>query len=202
MSAASRRSAEYARAAPPKLEANARGSRPIEHVDGVDEANGLRLVGHHERVRPGPAAEEADTVEQVTIGDARRREDEVIARGEVLGVVDPALVPVAHPGTALALVVAAIPEAGLDLATQAAQRGGGDHALRRAADAHDGVNACALDRARDRRREVAVGDQLDPGARPSQLLDERLVPGSVEDDHSDVGDLATERLRDPPDVLR
>ena len=61
--------------------------------------------------------------------------------------VDAVLVAVAHPLAARPLVVVAVPEAGLDLATEAAQRGGGDHALRRAADAHDGVDA----RARTRR---------------------------------------------------
>src|SRR6185369_13532681 len=110
------------------------------------------------------SAEEPDTLEQVAGRHARRREDEVLARGEVLGVVDAVLVAVTHPRTALTLVVAAVPEPGLDLAAEAAQRGRGDHALGRAADAHHRVDAGARDRRRDRRRQVAIADQLDPSA--------------------------------------
>ena len=113
-------------------------------MDGVDEADLLRLVGHHQRVRPRAAAEEADALEEVAGRDAGRGEDEVLARGEVLGAVDAALVAVAHPRAALALLVVAIPEAGLDLAAEAAQGRRGDHALRGAADAHDRVDAGAL----------------------------------------------------------
>ncbi len=59
--------------------------------------------------------------------------------------VDAVLVAVAHPRAARALVVVAVAEARLDLAAEAAQRGRRDHALRRAADAHDGVDAGARD---------------------------------------------------------
>ena len=53
---------------------------PIEHVDGVDEADLLGLVGHHQRVGPRAAAEEPHALEQVAGRDAGGGEDEVLAR--------------------------------------------------------------------------------------------------------------------------
>src|SRR5262245_6616181 len=155
---------------------------PIEHVDRIDEANGLGLVGHDQRVGAGAAPEEAHSLEQVAGRHAGRREHEVLARGQVLGPVDAALVAVAHPRATGPLVVVAVPEAGLDLAAEAAHRRGGDHALRRAADAHHRMHAGAGDRAADRGRQVAVADELDPGAGTADLGDQALVPGPVEND--------------------
>ena len=43
---------------------------------------------------------------------------------------------------------------------------------------------------RDRGREVAVGDELDPGAGLADLVDQRLVAGPLEDDDRDVVDRA------------
>ena len=48
-----------------RLEPDGRRAVPVEHVDGVDEADLLALVGHHERVGARAAAEEADALEQV-----------------------------------------------------------------------------------------------------------------------------------------
>src|SRR5258708_4783734 len=77
----------------------------VEHVDGIDESNGLRLVGHHERVGASAATEEANALEQVAGRDTGRREHEVLARGEILGAIDVRLVAVAHPLAAGALLV-------------------------------------------------------------------------------------------------
>src|SRR5690606_40723699 len=49
---------------------------------------------------------------------------------------------------------------------------------------------------------VAVSDQLDPGAGSPHLLDELLVPGSVEDTDGEVLHVALQRLRDAAQVLR
>ena len=70
------------------LEPDARRAVAVEHVDRVDEADLLGLVGHHQRVGPRAAAEEADALEQVAGGDAGRGEDEVLAGRQVLGAVD------------------------------------------------------------------------------------------------------------------
>src|SRR5829696_3633882 len=175
------------------LETDARRALAVEHVDGVHEPHGLRLVGHHERVRTGAAAEEPHALEQVARRDPGRREHEILARREVLGSVNATLVAVAHPGAAGALVVAAVLEAGLDLAAETAHRRGRDHPFRGAAGAHHRVHAGARHRAADRRREVTVADELDPGAGRPHLRDEVGVAGAVEDDHSDVLGAATER---------
>ncbi len=150
----------------------------------------LGLVGHHERMRPCAATEEADALEQVAGGHPGRREHEVLARRQVLGRVDPVLVAVAHPRAAFPLLVVAVAEARLDLATEATQRGGRDDALRRAADAHDGVDAGARDRAGDGGRQVAVADELDARAGRPDLGDQVVVPRPLEDHDRDVADLA------------
>ena len=76
-----------------RLEADPRRAVPVEHVDRVDEADLLGLVGHHQRMGPCPAAEEADAFEQVAGGHPGRREDEVLARCQVLRPVDAASSP-------------------------------------------------------------------------------------------------------------
>src|SRR4029079_10670476 len=116
------------------------------------------------RVGPGAPAEVADAVQQVAVGHAGRREDQLLAGREVLGRVDAALVAVAPRLAASVLLGRAVAEPRLDLAAQALQRGRGQDAFRRATDAHDRVDAGARDGAADRRRQVAVGDELDPGA--------------------------------------
>ena len=53
------------------LEADGRRPVPIEHVDRVHEPDLLALVRHHERVRPGAAAEEPDALEQLARASPR-----------------------------------------------------------------------------------------------------------------------------------
>ena len=115
--------------------------------------------------------------------------------------VDAVLVAVAHALAPGALVVVAVPEARLDLATEAAQRRGGDDAFRGATDAHHRVHAGARHGARDGRRQVAVADELDARSGRPDLGDEIVVTRTFQDDHGDVADLATERLGDASEVL-
>src|SRR5262249_12019073 len=117
-----------------RLQTHRRRPVAVEHVDRVDEADLLGLVRHHQRVRPGAAAEVPDPLEQVAGGAPRGGEDEPLPGGELLGRVDAFLVTVAHRRAAGMLLVAAVAEARLDLAAEAAQGGGGQDALRRPAD--------------------------------------------------------------------
>jgi hypothetical protein len=63
------------------------------------------------------------------------------------------------------------------------------------------VDAGARDGAADRRRQVAVGDELDPGAGTLDLRDQPLVARPVEDHDRDVDDLPAERVGDPVEVV-
>ena len=63
------------------------------------------------------------------------------------------------------------------------------------------MDAGAGDRAADRRRKVAVADQLDPGAGFADLGDEGLVARPLEDDDGDVVDPPAEGLGDPAEVV-
>src|SRR5215208_2899692 len=65
-------------------------------VDGVDEAYVARLGRHHERVRAVTRPEEADAAQERAVGDAARDEDDLLARREVVRVVDLVRVVDAH----------------------------------------------------------------------------------------------------------
>src|SRR3989442_11893849 len=62
--------------------------RVVLGVDGVDEADQVRDRHHHEAVGPGAITEEAHSLEQAPVGDACRREDHVLAGGQVVREVD------------------------------------------------------------------------------------------------------------------
>src|SRR6185503_19299399 len=108
-------------------------------VNAVDEPDLVRLVLHDHRTGADAVAEEANAPHQRAVGDAGRREDDVLAGGEVRGAVD--LLDVSDPHRAAALFVLGLAddEAREDLAVQAAHRRGGQHAFRRAAGPHHRV---------------------------------------------------------------
>src|SRR3546814_13460947 len=83
----------------------------------------------------------------------------------------------------LPFVVVAEEEAALELAADAAQRGGGEHALGRAARSHIDVDIGFGVGRRDDARDVAVGDQRDAAADRTQLGDDRFMARAVE--HAD-----------------
>ena len=79
----------------------------------------------------------------------------------------------------------------------------GEHRLRRAADAHEHVDAGAvLHRGHQAGGDVAVHDQLHPRAGGSDLLEERLVAVAVEHHDGEVLDAAILGSGDPLQVLR
>ena len=104
----------------------------------------------------------------------------------------------AHRPHALLLAVLGRHEPALHAAVQAADGGGGEHALGRAADAHHGVDVGAAHGGRDAGREVAVGDQPDARAGAADLLDQLLVARPVEHDDDEILHLPAEPLGDRP----
>ena len=88
-----------------------------------------------------------------------------------------------HSRGAAALVVVAEQQPALELAADAAQRRGREHALGRAARAHIDVDRRVRIGDRDHAGDVAVGDQLDAAAERAQLGDQLLVARPVE--HAD-----------------
>ena len=165
------------------LEPDRRRPAPVEHVDRVDEPDLLRLVGHHERVGPGATAEEADALEQVAARHPGRGEDEVVARREVLGRGRPGprrrrcpsasararssslrnrkrawISPPRQRSAAAVITPSGAPPMPITAWTPVPGHG-----------------------AADRGRQVAVGDQLDPGAGRPHLLDQVVVARPLED---------------------
>ena len=96
----------------------------------------------------------------------------------------------------LPLLVVARPEPSLDAAADALERGRRDHALGRAADAVEHVDARAGLRGRDRGRDVAVPDQLHARAGLAELGDQLLVAVALEHDDVDLARGLLERRRD------
>ena len=89
---------------------------------------------------------------------------------------------------ALPLVVVPRPQLPLHRAAEALDRGSGDHALRRSADAHEEVDAGARLRGRDRGRDVAVADEVHARSGLAELGDEVVVAVALEDDDREVVD--------------
>ena len=115
------------------------------------------------------------------VGDAGGGEEHVVAGDEVVGR-QHALDVVAAVEQGPALLVVARVQAALDRAAEALQGGGGDHALGRAADAEQQVDAAAArGGGRDGAGHVAVGDQVHGGADAAHGLDDGLVPRAVQD---------------------
>src|SRR5690606_31754592 len=68
----------------------------------------------------------------------------------------------------------------LYLAVEAFHRRSGDNSFGRTADAHQCVNVSSRDRSGYTCRKIAVGDQTDTGARRPNIVDQLLVPFTVE----------------------
>src|SRR6185503_12006891 len=90
---------------------------------------------------------------------------------------------------------------GLDLAVEAAHRGGGEHAFGRAPGPHHRVHSGPHHGGGDPGREVAVTNKADARARFSDIGDEPFVTRTVEHDHHEVVHLAVERLGDDLQVV-
>ncbi len=89
----------------------------------------------------------------------------------------------------------------LDRPAHAADRRGGDDALRCAADSGQQVGAGIRPARRDRAGHVTVGDQPDPRAGGADIGDQLFVARPVQDAHRQVGHRRVLRLRDAADVL-
>ena len=98
-----------------------------------------------------------------------------LAGREILRAVDLLEVGDAHRAAALFVLGLADDEPREDLAVQAAHRRRGQHALRRAAGAHHGVDAGPDDRGRDAGRQIAVANQADARAGRADVGDQLLV---------------------------
>src|SRR5205807_6675915 len=88
-----------------------------------------------------------------------------------------------------------------DFAVQAAQGGGGEHALGRAAGAHHGVDARAGDTGRDTGGEVAIGDETDARAGLADIGDEFFMARTIEHHHYQIVDAALQAARDRLQVV-
>src|SRR3990167_2712616 len=107
----------------------------------LDEPDGAGLGAEHHRVRVDPVLAVSYALEKIAVGDAGGGEDDVVAGGQIGRVVDAVRIRDLHRLDPLPLVGADRLEPALDLAAQASHGGRGQHALRRAADADEHVNA-------------------------------------------------------------
>src|SRR5690349_2292249 len=152
-------------------------------MDAVDESDLARLQRHDHGGGADTFSEEADAFHKRAVGDAGGGKNHLLARRQVLGLVDAMLVLDAHLGNALFQLRLVDDEPPQHIAVQAANGGGGDDSFGRSAGAHDAMHASADDRGRDAGGEVAVADELDAGAGLANVRNELLVAGTVE--HND-----------------
>src|SRR6266487_1005387 len=110
------------------------------HMDAVDEADAVRVVLHDDRARTDAVAEKAHALHRRALGDACGSEDDVVAGREILGSVDPLEVLDAHGAAALLVFRLADDQPRENLAVETPHGGGGQHALWRAARAHERVH--------------------------------------------------------------
>ena len=89
----------------------------------------------------------------------------------------------------------------MQLATEAAHRAGGDDRLLGAARADHHVDAAARPGGHHRQPDVAVTDDGDPRAERPDPLEQRLVPGPVEEHHGEVLHLHVHGERDAAEVV-
>ena len=139
----------------------------------------MRIVPLRERITSEwvrrAAGAVAHALHQLAVGDAGGDEEAVVAGDQVVGGEHVVRVEVvAGVERPLPLVVVLGPQPALDDAVEALHRAGGDDALGRAADAEQQVDAGAGAGGHDRAGDVAVGDELDPGAGRPDLVDELL----------------------------
>ena len=163
---------------------------------------------HRPRARAGdqrlggrlPAAV-PNALQEVAVGDAGGGEEHVLAGDEPVDVED-FIEVVAGVDRGLALGVVARPEPAEQLPAEALDRRRREHALRRPADPPEQVDSGLRGNGEQRRGDVAVADQPDPGSDLADLGDRGLVAGAVEHDHRHVADRLLLSLRDPADDLR
>src|SRR5215210_266516 len=171
-------------------------------MDGVHESYHTRLGRHDDRVRPGPAPEIPDPLEGLARGDTGRREEHVVAPDQVverelpLGVCQTVLFELLDLGALRR------PHPGLHLSSEALHDRRREDTFRGPSDTDDGVQVGPTHPYGDGRGKVAFWPYLDARARPADLVDEALVPVTVQDGDGDLRSLAAERFCYGRDVLR
>ena len=167
---------------------------------GDDAAEGARARAHDDRLRLDTVADDAHATQERAARHARRGDEHVLALHEVVRGQHPRDVEalVVEP---LALVVVPRPQLSLHRTAEALDRRGRDHALRGTADPHEQVDARARLRRRDRRRDVAVANEVHARTGLAQLGDEVVVAVALEDDDREVVHRDALRLGDALEVL-
>src|SRR5580704_11986468 len=130
------------RLVPPWLREPHLNIRPFLQMNAFNESHFAGLQSKDDRRSARAFAEEPYALKQRAIRHAGGGEDELLAGSEVFCFVNSVLIFDAHAGEALFLL-RLYHQAAEHVAVEAADGGGGNHAFRRAARAHDGVDAGA-----------------------------------------------------------
>src|SRR5579872_3102151 len=165
----------------------------VVSVEGLDGAHSARTAPYDDGLGGGAEVVESHAAKEVTVGDGRGREEAVVPGHQVVGVQDAGEVVAQGFGGPAFLVVARVQDA-LDLAAQSLHRRGRDHALGRATDAQEDVDAGVGPGGRDRSGHVTVGDRHEPGPGLADLGDEVVVTRAIEDHHAELLDRSVELL--------
>ena len=141
--------------------------------------------------------------EQRAVADSGRAEDAALAPDQIAAAIDAREIGLADRGDGGgALGVVARLHAQEHLAAEGVQRGGGEDALGRAADAVVEVHATVGERWRDGGGDVAIRDEPQRCAGLAHGGDERVVPVALERHHDEFAHAFSERLGDADERLR
>src|SRR3954451_22206636 len=151
-------------------------------MPGRDVAHSARARAHADRFGVGRAPGVGHALERLAAGDARGREERVLAPAEAV-LVQHLVQVVAGVDGGLALLIAAGPEPAEYLTARALDGRSRQYALGRSPDTPQQVHGRALRDCRQRRRHIAVGDQANASAGLPDLAHVVLVARSVEHDH-------------------
>src|SRR2546428_11769748 len=171
-------------------------------MDAVDEADLSGAQGHDHRRSSHAFAEEAHALHQSAFGDARGRENQLLAWSQVFGFVDFVLVLDAHPCDAFFQFRLVDDQPAEHVTIQAADGSSRDDAFRCSARAHNRMHAGTNDSSGDARRKIAIADQLDARARGANIGNQLLVTGTVEHNDDEIFDVALQPLGNVLQVVR
>src|SRR5882672_3444404 len=147
------------------------------------------------------------------VGHAAGGEDDLVAGGQVVGMIDARRIGDSHFLHSFDQTVGNLRavfgllqllfqnEAGLHFAVQTFHGGGGDHAFGTAADAHQRVDAGSGDGRRDSRRQIAVGDQAYARAGVANVLNQFAMAGTIQNYNRQILDFSSQPAGDRDEIV-
>ena len=128
-------------------------------------------------------------MQEFPVGHTGGGEGHVLAADQVVDRISATQVLESRGAGSLLVFARAQPEPALEVSPQALERAGGEHRLGQPAHPHHHVDPGAFERGHDGGGDVAVAEQTDPGAGLAHLFHQGFVPGPIQHNHREIGEL-------------